>query len=112
MPHPRQAPAADIVRVLECPGGEDALRSAIEGSRFPEALAIVATCQVRAGMSLDVQAQVEKTFAGQHVCNNNALLQADLFARFRDRKDASACSAESKLCSGPKIFFDPKSEIR
>lgn len=106
-----KALAADIVRVLQCPGGEDALRSAIEGSRFPEALSIVATCRVREGMSLDVQAQVEKTFAGQHVCNNNALLQADLFARFRDHKDASACSAQSKLCSGPKIFFDPNREI-
>lgn len=107
-----KALAADIVRVLSCPGGEDALRSAIEESRFAEALQIVATCQVREGMSLDVQAQVEKTFADQHVCNNNALLQADLFARFRDHKDASACSAQSKLCSGPKIFFDPKREIR
>jgi hypothetical protein len=106
-----KALAADIVRVLECPGGEDALRTAIEQSRFQEALGIVATCEVRAGMSVDVQAQVQKTFADQHVCNNVAVLQADLFARFRDHKDASACSASSKLCSGPKIFFDPKREI-
>jgi hypothetical protein len=104
--------AADIVRVLSCPGGEDALRTAIEQSRFADAMAIVPTCQVREGLSLDVQAQIAKTFGDQHVCNNNALLQADLFARFRDRKDASACSAASALCSGPKIFFDPKNEVR
>ena len=60
-----------------------------------------------------VEAEVKRTLAEHHVCNNNALLQADLFARFRDRGDAAACDPHDRgRCYGPELFFDPTREVR
>jgi hypothetical protein len=47
------------------------------------------------------------TLSGYHVCNNNAALQEQLFATFRDTGKVVACSNTSDLCKGPRWFYTP-----
>lgn len=110
-----------LAPILECPDGSDALLLALKEKRFEDAKRMAAQCKIKDGVTpaqlsqaiAEVDAEVKKTFSEHHVCNNNALLQMDLFARFRDRKDAAACDPHDRaLCYGPKLFFNPKKEVR
>lgn len=110
-----------LAPILECPDGSDALLLALKERRFEDAKRITMQCRLKEGVTTeqleqavaDVDAQVRQTFAEHHVCNNDALLQMDLFARFRDHGDATACNAHNRaLCYGPKLFFEPKKEAR
>lgn len=110
-----------LAPILECPAGNDALLLALKEKRFEDAKRMASECRIKDGVTpaqleqavAEVDAEVKKTFAEHHVCNNNALLQMDLFARFRDHKDAAACDPHDRaLCYGPKLFFNPKKEVR
>lgn len=107
--------------ILDCPDSNEALLLALKERRFDDAKRMAAQCTIKSGVSpaelaetaAEVDAEVKRAFAEHHVCNNNAMLQADLFARFRDRHDATACDAHDRaLCYGPKLFFNPKKEVR
>lgn len=110
-----------IAPILDCPGSNDALLGALKEKRFAEAKTLVARCRVREDISpaelaraaTDIEREVKELYADHHLCNNNALLQSDLFARFRDERDAAACNPhDAKLCYGPKLFFNPAKEAR
>lgn len=110
-----------LTPILSCPDSNDALLKALKEKRFDDAKQMVARCELRSDVTAEelaktageVEAQVKKLYFDHHVCNNSALMQADLFARFRDHDDATACDAASKtFCAGPKLFFNPKKEVR
>jgi hypothetical protein len=42
-----------------------------------------------------------------HVCNNDAELQADLFAKFADGQPSLTCDRASELCKGPHWLYNP-----
>jgi hypothetical protein len=41
------------------------------------------------------------------VCNNDAKLEAALFAQFAADGTAPACDSSSKTCKGPSFFYSP-----
>jgi hypothetical protein len=109
-----------LMPVLTCPdGSEDELLLSLKEKRWDDAKEIVTQCRIRDGATPTeiaraasaFEKQVRDTYAAKHVCNNNALLQADLFDRFRDHHDAAACSSKNPLCFGPKMFFNPAKEV-
>lgn len=106
--------------LLSCPDSEDALLGALKQKKFGEAKAMLERCKIKDDLSPesatralgDIESQVKKLYSDHHLCNNNAELQADLFVRFRDHKDAKACDPHNRdLCYGPKLFFNPAKEI-
>lgn len=116
-----QAILEKLLPILSCADPEEAILLALKDKRFDEAKAMAARCTLRQGATAEdvaraaatVEAEVKTTFAENHVCNNNALLQMDLFARFRDGGDATACNPhDAALCYGPKLLFDPAREVR
>jgi len=45
-----------------------------------------------------------------HVCNNDAVLQAHLFAEYASNGAIAACDAASPVCSGPRWYYTPATE--
>lgn len=110
-----------LAPILDCPDSNEALLLALKEKRFEDAKRMATACKIKDGVTpaqlsqaiAEVDAEVKRTFSEHHVCNNNALLQMDLFARFRDHEDATACDPHDRaLCYGPKLFFNPKKEVR
>ena len=103
---------------LTCPdtiGGTPALVDALLSQNLDFVLANGASCSWASGASweeglneaLGVLAESSRaTLADYHVCNNDAMLQADLFERFR-AGDVSGCDGGSSLCAGPSWLYDP-----
>ncbi|GAB5541591.1 MAG: hypothetical protein SangKO_013510 [Sandaracinaceae bacterium] len=97
-------------------GGTDAIVSALSMGDVDFVLANIGACTWASGASWEdglddalaaVAAATSETLADYHVCNNDALLQAELFARFRDEGVVSACEGSSSLCAGPAWLYDP-----
>jgi len=111
----------ELAPILTCPDGSDAILAALKDRRYDDAKRMAAACRLKDGVTQSqlaetasqVDAEVKKTLAEHHVCNNNAELQADLFVRFRDHDDAHACDPHDRaLCYGPKLFYSPAREVR
>lgn len=113
---------AELVVYLEanltCTGATDtqALVALLEQGAIEDVLAALPDCTWAGGTDLDqglsgaletVLAQVGETLAGYHVCNNDAMLQAQLVAGFENGDGAVACDATTPTCSGPLWFYDP-----
>lgn len=96
-------------------GGKAALVAALKAQDFEKAIAIAPKCSFEGGSlasTLDkalaeIARSTNQTFADYHVCNNNAALQAELFAGFKATSNVKACSAASTLCRGPKWLYNP-----
>jgi hypothetical protein len=109
-----------ITPILSCPDSNEDLLVALKEKRWDDAKAMVSRCHVKDDVSpaelaktaADVEKQVKELYSEHHLCNNNAVMQADLFTRFRDHEDATACDPhDKKFCYGPKVFFNPAKEI-
>jgi len=50
------------------------------------------------------------SLSDSHVCNNDALLQAELFHRFVAGEIEPVCDAGSSLCVAPRGYYDPATE--
>jgi hypothetical protein len=83
---------------------------------FEGVLAALPSCSFAAGSGwaegLDEAAQsvvagLQQTLAGYHVCNNDAKLQAELFATYAAEGIVRACDNSSALCQGPAWFYTP-----
>ncbi len=57
------------------------------------------------GVVLEASAEL---LADYHVCNNDAVLQASMWARFVDTGEVTACDEAAATCSGPLWFYIPE----
>ena len=107
---------AYLEKHLSCAGGTSALVDYLKGGQIDEAIGILETCSWDSGTDLAtglnealtaLLAASKEQLDGYHVCNNDATLQADLFATFQSTKKARACEATSALCKSPAWFYNP-----
>ena len=113
----------DVVKTIEAnagltctnTGGKEALVAALKAQEFEKAIAIVPQCSFEGG---DLAATLDKalgevaktsstTLADYHVCNNDAVLQAELVASFDETGKVVACDAAVDACRGPLWFYVP-----
>jgi len=103
---------------LACPGegGTDALVQALMAGDFDTFLGNAPTCawasgaDWETGLNAAVQHLAEQSaqkLADYHVCNNDAMLQANLWQSFKSTGQAGTCDAGSAVCAGPKWFYTP-----
>lgn len=83
---------------------------------IPAALAVLPSCSWASGQDFstgfdqalkDLLAASNQELASFHVCNNDAKLQAELFAGYAKDKSVKACDSGSNLCAGPAWFYAP-----
>jgi hypothetical protein len=119
------AEAAGVVQnlmpILTCPDAPEVLLGALKEKRFDDVKAMLTKCRIKEGTTpaelakaaAGVDAEVKKAFAGKHVCNNDAQLQADLFTHFRETKEAKVCDPLDKTyCQSPTLFYRPAKETK
>lgn len=101
---------------IECAdGGTALLVEALRAQDFETALTLVPTCSWPEGdvaptlteALQSVLQGAQRTLESYHVCNNDAKLQADLFASFGGASPLAACNQNSDTCKGPMWFYDP-----
>lgn len=103
---------------LTCPGqgGTDALIQALVDGDFTTFLANAPTCSWTSGADWEtgldaavrqLAEQSAKKLSDYHVCNNDALLQANLWASFKTTGHVGTCDPASSVCAGPKWFYTP-----
>lgn len=103
---------------LHCPGSPSTsdVVTMIQNGDYQDAAAAMPQCAWTDGTSCDdglqqaatqVLAQLGQTLAGYHVCNNDAMLQANLFASYAAGNGVSACDSTTSVCAGPSFFYDP-----
>lgn len=86
--------AGDIETVLEALPGCTWADGHDWGTGFSEAAAVL----------LD---DIVTTLDGYHVCNNDALLQATLWAEYLETGAIGTCDSGSAMCAGPMWFYEP-----
>lgn len=108
-----------LMPILTCQDAPEAFLKAAQERRFDDVKTMLMKCRVKEGTSATelakaaagVEAEVQKAFAGKHVCNNDAQLQSQLFKQFRETKEATACDPKDKtFCQSPKLFYRPAKE--
>ncbi len=101
---------------LECPEGTDAILRALNEGRIDDALAALPECTWKDGKSLEagldeamatLAAESKQELGAFHVCNNDAELQADLFATFAASGKIRECDSGAPMCHGPAWFYAP-----
>lgn len=111
----------EVASLFDCQQPTSALLAAAQAKDVATVKSILAGCTLKADVTPDqfeetaddVETTVQQTMAGKHVCNNDALLQADLFASFRDNKTAPTCNPhDANRCAFPKLFFRPAAEVQ
>jgi hypothetical protein len=99
---------------LGCSGGvttQDVVGK-LQSGDFEGALAGFQSCEWASGYGwLDGLTQSAKgvlpDLSAYHVCNNDAKLEAALFAQFTTNGTAPACDSTSDVCKGPAFFYQP-----
>lgn len=98
------------------PGGTDAVTTALQNGDIAQVLADLPSCTWSTGSDLAsgldeafdaFLATSQEALAGYHVCNNDAELQAALFASFITDKKVTPCNADVDTCKGPKWLYEP-----
>jgi hypothetical protein len=102
---------------LVCPNGTDGIVGDLYAGNIDGVLAALPACSWKSGKSLSagldeamgsLAAETQEELADFHVCNNDAKLQAKLFADFAATGQVRACDAKgSAICRGPAWFYDP-----
>lgn len=101
---------------LTCPSGVASLTSALNEGRVAEALVLLDTCTWNDGSDMatgldkaaqEALVQSDETLQDYHLCNNDAILQVELFETFAQTGTLNACDATSALCHSPTWFYDP-----
>lgn len=97
-------------------GGTPALTDALQAGDFTTVLTNLPTCTWDSGSDLATGlddalstflATTQEVLDGYHVCNNDAKLQAALWAGFTASKTATACDSDVPTCKGPAWFYTP-----
>jgi hypothetical protein len=97
-------------------GGTTALTDALQAGDFPTVLADLPSCTWDSGSDLATGlddalstflATTQEVLSGYHVCNNDAQLQAALWAGFSASKTVTACDSDVPTCKGPAWFYNP-----
>jgi len=92
------------------------LVAAIARQDFETVLAALPACGFANGASWEegmteatstVVDRLGGTLAGYHVCNNDAMLQTELFTAFARTGVVAACDKTSALCQGPRWLYAP-----
>jgi hypothetical protein len=107
-----------IAQNLTCPGegGTDALIQTLVDGDFATFLGNAPTCSWTSGADWEtglnaavqhLADQAQKKLADYHVCNNDAVLQADLWQSFKTSGQAGTCDPSSPVCAGPKWLYTP-----
>jgi hypothetical protein len=108
--------AAYLEGNLECPGGADEIVAALEQGDIDAVIARLPECQWKDGTSLALgldaamqalASESQQELSAFHVCNNDAMLQADLFTHFAATADVRECNPDGALCRGPAWFYSP-----
>lgn len=108
-----------ITQNLTCTGATDTagLVALLSKGDVAGALAVLPNCTWASGEDFttgfdtaleDLLALSNQELSAFHVCNNDAKLQADLFASYGATKTVKACDGSSSLCAGPSWFYVPK----
>lgn len=103
---------------LVCSGSvtTSALVGMIQNGDFDDAIAALPSCAWTGtanwadGLSQATQAvaaSLGQTLAGYHVCNNDAMLEANLFSTFATTGSVVACDNSTPTCQGPAWFYNP-----
>ena len=103
---------------LQCPGGTSPsqIASMIQSGDFGGAESAMGGCTWANGTSFEaglsqaasaVSGDLASVLAGYHVCNNDAMLQANLFLGFQSNGSIAACDPTSDVCKGPQFFYNP-----
>ena len=104
--------AAVAERRLECPTA-DARSAVLEGLRAPDLERVIesfAGCSWEGGNEAAFDRALEaagEKLEGYHVCNNDARLQAELWARFQSGRGVPRCEPAAAVCNGPLWFYEP-----
>jgi hypothetical protein len=90
----------------------------LEAGNFDGARAAISGCTWSSGASFEagldqaastVSGELASVLTGYHVCNNDAMLQANLFSTFQSTGAIAACDKTSSVCKGPEFFYNPAS---
>ena len=107
-----------VLENLTCAGpitAEDVATMLSEGD-VEGVLAALPDCSWASGTDWDtgldealeaIIAAANETLADYHVCNNDAMLQAELIQSYASDKTVGACEPTSPLCQGPAWFYQP-----
>ena len=102
--------------VCEGPVSTPDVVAAIQRQDFETVLATLPDCRFVSGASWEeglteaagaVVARLGETLAGYHVCNNDALLQVELFSSFSRSGVIRACEKTNTVCRGPRWLYTP-----
>jgi hypothetical protein len=102
---PASTPTAQVANMLSSGNFDGAVTAMLQcswsnGSSFEAGLNQAASA---------LSGELSSTLAGYHVCNNDAMLQANLFASFQQNGSVAACDKTASVCSGPAFFYNPAS---
>jgi hypothetical protein len=114
------AVAAYASQNLVCPASTPTsqVASMLSSGNFDGAVTAMLQCSWSNGSSFEaglnqaastLSGELASTLAGYHVCNNDAMLQANLFASFQQGGTIAACDKTTSVCSGPAFFYNPAS---
>lgn len=109
--------SAYLEQHLACPEGTDALVADLAAGDVDAVVAALPSCTWDDGADFasgldgaleELVAASQEELGDYHVCNNDAELQAGLWATFRSKKQVAACdAAASAACRGPAWFYSP-----
>ncbi|HTQ46761.1 MAG TPA: hypothetical protein VMI75_28600 [Polyangiaceae bacterium] len=106
---------------LYCPGSPSTsdVVNMIQNGDYEDAAAAMPQCAWADGSSFEdglqqaasqVLGQLGQTLAGYHVCNNDAMLQANLFTSYVAGSGVVACDSTTSVCAGPSFFYNPSAQ--
>ncbi len=98
------------------PGGVDALIQNLQNGEIDLVIADLPSCTWAGGTTFEggldealttLLEQTQEVLSGYHVCNNDALLQANMFEEFAASGDIVACDNTTAVCQGPLWLYEP-----
>jgi hypothetical protein len=103
---------------LECSGAvtTDQLVGMLPNGDFDDAISAMPSCTWANGAdwstgltqaAQSVLASTQEQLSSYHVCNNDAMLEANLFSTFASTGNVVACDNTTPICQGPAWFYNP-----
>ncbi len=98
---------------MQCTGATPAeIAAMLQGGDADAALVELDNCTWNTGHSWETAFETALASSGgnldgYHVCNNDAMLQADLWDGFASGAGVTSCSLNAPVCSGPEFFYTP-----
>lgn len=103
---------------LTCSGGTSTgdLITMLQNGNFDQAVAALSSCTWDSGSSFQdgleqaaqaVMTSLSSDLAQYHVCNNDAMLEAQLWNDFATTGNVGTCDDTSPICAGPAWYYTP-----